>query len=379
MRRGRENPLVLVAAQNLRRLVRNRSFYVLAFIAPLVISAALATTVGQAISRDFRPALVVADELGAGLLDPLVAGLGEAGFDRVEVVADASSARHLVESGEADAAIVFPAALAPAVIDPLTEPPAIVVVGDAGSPVAATVARSIAERAGREFDTVRVLSLLGAPIDDLGGPLQVTQQSTGVRVLTDGTYFTVGIAAYFVFFTATALMATVHRERRQSTMARMLAAPVGRFVPLAGKAAAALVVAALSYVTMMVATTVTLGADWGPITGALVIGAALCFAATGVAVCVAAFTRDEDAAGQIGAVVTTAWAIFGGVFLPLPATGGLDVLTRFSPFRWVLDGIGANAGVASFAEVAGHAAVIGAFGVVALVVAMARHERLGAP
>ncbi len=369
--------VLVIARSNIERFIRNRSFLVFAFLAPLGISAALSTTIGPALSGQFRPDITIVDEIGGDALNGLVAGLRSAGFDDTNVVSSADQARSMVENGETDAAIVYSAALGQSFADPLSEPGPILIVADADADIATAVAEAIAGQSGRTFDLIRVLSVLGAPSDNLSGPLTISQQETGSRVLTDGTYFAVGISGYFAFIAATALVSTIHRERRQLTLARMLMTPISRAAPLIGKGIAAGVVAFLSYTSLVISTSVLLDANWGPPAGVIAIGLGLCFAAVGVSLAIAAVTNTEDSAGQIGSVVSTAWAIFGGVFLPIPLTGVLSGIARLSPFKWVVDGIGLNAGAGSFTEVMTHAAAAGLFGVAGFAVAFARRNHLG--
>jgi ABC-2 type transport system permease protein len=369
--------VLLIAGSNLSRSVRNRSFFVLAILAPFGITAALSSTIGSALSGTYRPDLVIADEIGGGVLDELIAGLEDAGFEDLDVVNSAAEARAMVTDGDAEAAVVFPADLMASMTDPGGEPPAVTVIARDDRRIAGSVAEAIAAQTARTFDTVRTLGALEAPADDLSGPLVVSDEEAGLRVLNDGTYFAVGMTSYFAFFAAAALMATIHRERRQSTLARMLVTPIGRFAPLVGKGLAAGLVALFSFLFLVAASTLMLGAGWGPLPGVVAIGVALCFTAVTVAMAVTSVTSTEESAGQIGAVLATAWAIFGGVFLPIPTEGALAALTRLSPFRLAMDGVGLNAGVGSTGEVLLTAVGIAAFGVVGAAVAYARRAQLG--
>jgi ABC-2 type transport system permease protein len=367
--------VLLIAALNISQSIRNRSFLVLALVAPFGIMAALSATIGPALSGEFRPQLALADEAG-GLADATVAGLRDAGFDDLQVVGSGDEARRLVADGEVGAAIVFPAELAVGPGAAGDRAPVIEVIGDAEADITTSVAEAIASRTGRTIETVGTLTTLGAPLDDLAGSLTVVDAEAGSRVITDGTYFAVGMASYFAFFAASALVVSIHRERRQATLARMLVAPIGRFAPLAGKGLAAGAVALLSFLILVGLSTALLGAGWGPLPGTVALGAALCVAAVGISLAIVSITNTEETAGQIGGVVTTAWAMFGGVFLPLPATGPLALVTRLSPFRWVLEGVGLNAGTGSLAEVLRSAGAVALFGLLGGAVAFVRRDRL---
>lgn len=368
--------ILLIAAWNIRRFVRNRSFFVLAIVAPFLIMAALSSTIGAALSGEFRPKLTIADEIAAGTLDDLVAGLRESGFDELQVVGSEAQARRLVEDGATSAAIVFPAETAQSLSDPRSAPAPILVVADAEAEITRSVAEAIAGRTARTFDSVRILNELGAPADDLTAPVTIVDAETvGSRVLTDGTYFAVGMASYFTFFAASALVATIHRERRESTLARMMVAPINRSAPLVGKGIAAGTTALASYAVLVVASSVLLDSDWGPPLGVAAIGASLCLAAVGVSSAISSLTKTEESAAQIGAVVATAWAIFGGVLLQIPSTGWFSSAARLSPFKWAIDGIGLNAGAGSTGEVLVNALAIAVFGVIGLSITVLRSSQ----
>jgi len=370
--------VLLIARMNVVRFVRNKSFFLVAVLAPFLIMAALSATIGPALEGSYRPDLVIADELPAGSLDGFVAGLRDAGFDDLQVVTSAAEARELVDDGSATAAIVYPSELGRAIVDPTAPSAPITIVANAQDDFAADVALDVATSSARTFDTIGALNALGAPTDNLGGEIAVIEGAVvGSRVLTDGTYFAVGMASYFAFFAASGFVATIHRERRESTLARMLGSPISRAAPVLGKGIAAGLAAALSYAILVVASTVLLGADWGPPAGVILIGAALSFAAIGVSMAVVSLTSSEEAAGQVGTVLATGWAIFGGVFLELPTTGLFSSVAKLSPFHWAFRGIGLNAGTGSLAEVGVQALAIAIFGVIGVGIAWLRRNELG--
>lgn len=365
-----------IAGVNLVRFVRDRSFVVLAIVAPFLIMTALAGTLGSVFSGQYRPDLVIADEIGGGVLDDFVTSLRNAGFTDLDVVTSADEARELVEAKETDAALIFDDAFAASVFDPAADPAPIQVVANADADVASAVAASLADQSRRSFDTVRVLAALDAPTDDLSGRIAVTETTTSVRVLTDGTYFAVAMAAYFTVFAAASLVGTLHSERRQFTMARMLGAPISRWAPAAGKSLAAAAAAITSFAVLVIASVLTFSADWGPPLGIVLVGLALAFAAIGIGFGIASFAATEESVNQIVATATTSWAVIGGVFLVIPPTGLMHELSMLSPFSWALSAIGLNAGSGTIADVALRAGVIALFGVAGFALAWMRRSHL---
>ena len=103
------------------------------------------------------------------------------------------------------------------------------------------------------------------------------------RVASTTTFYGASMAVLFVFFAAQFGVLGLLAERRDGTLARMLAAPIAPATILLGKVIVSLVVASISMSVIVVATTLLLGADWGdPLAvAALIVATAL--AATGIA------------------------------------------------------------------------------------------------
>jgi len=366
--------ILQIAGATVRRSMRNRSFLVLGLLAPFFIMAALSATIGSALAGEFRPSLVLANEIGGDALDGVRTGLLDNGFNDVSIVSNSADARSRIEDRQADAAIIFPANL----VNPAAAAPAITVVVDAESEIAGDVATAIASQNSRTFSTIRVLNTLRAPIDDLSGPISISAANdVGSSVLTDSTYFAVGMSSFFAVFAAAGLLANYHRERRESTLARMLISPIGRFAPIIGKGLGVAALTLVSFTVLVVTSSLLLDADWGRLVGVVAVGLALAFTAVAVSTAVVAWTRSEMAASQVGMVLATAWAIFGGVFVEIPRSGPLAAVSRLSPFTWALDAIGLNAGTGTITDVLLRALAIAGFGAVALAIALVQRRELG--
>jgi len=338
-------------------------------------------TMGDALSGVFNPVIQIVDE--AGTNDALVDGLRDAGFQNVEVVASADAARAAVADAEADAAIVFPSELGQVFEDPALGVE-IEVVTRPDSDISAAISRSLAQAAAARYRQIRASFAVAAQSGQVVSPeaivaeptITITEVEAGSRVLIDATYFAVAMASFFVFFTAQAGITTLHAERRDSTLARMLASPSPRWAPLIGKGLASLATGLTALLVLWGLSSVLLGADWGPAPGVLAIGLAAMFAAVGLGAVATSFTSTVEAAGALSSIVTTALAFFGGAFVQIPATGVLATLSRFSPFRWIVDGIGQNAGAGTAADVMFSVVILCLFGLVSGGIALSRRNHL---
>lgn len=377
-----------IAAKDLRQSLRDRSFFVLGILAPLGIIGVFTFTIGDAFNGTLNPVIRIADETGV-VGDGIVVGMSEAGFENVATVESADEARRQVGDGEADAAIIFPAALATTLSDPAPAPAGdpvdTVVVVSPDSDLSAQIATAVARSTTASFRTRQAIGIAlatagvdpsGAASGDFAPPVTIVDRTAGTRTLGDATYFAVAMAAFFVFFVTQNAVATIHRERRDETLARILVAPVPRWSVLAGKAVAAVATGMIAYTVLWLASVLLFGADWGPAPGVILIGLVSMVAAVGLALVIISLTRTEDGANQLTGTTTTALAFIGGAFFPLSRTGVLGALSALSPFRWIVEAVGENAGVGTMGDVARLAVIIALFGLVPGAVAIGRSQRL---
>ena len=75
------------------------------------------------------------------------------------------------------------------------------------------------------------------------------------------------MAILFLFFSAQTGLLSVFEERRLGTLRRILAGPVGPGTMLVGKLIGAFAMSVIAMTTLVVATTLLIGADWGPPAG----------------------------------------------------------------------------------------------------------------
>ncbi len=366
---------LLLARKDLTERLRDRSFLIFGLVAPFGIAWILALVAGGAFDGTFSATYKVHD--AAGFVGaPLVAGLEDAGFEAA-LVDSADAARAAVDADEADAALLIPP---PSFSG---EPEPIVVYGDLDAGLAITVAESIAASAGSQTDTARlVLDVTGDPaaaaaVGGTAPPVTLTQGTTGDRVLDGVTYLAVGMALFFLFFSVQGGILNIIEERTNGTLRRLLVAPVGRGAILLGKTLSSALAGLLSMVVLAVATTLSLGADWGPWYGVVLLSVAGVIAAMGLGALIGTIARTAEQAGNFAGIAATVLGLLGGVFFPISTGPGFfDTVTRLSPHRWLLEGFGANAGTAPFTAVLVPALVVAGFGVVTGLAAYARRSKL---
>jgi ABC-2 type transport system permease protein len=349
---------LLIAAKDLRQRLRDRSVLIFAVIAPAGLAAIFSLLLGGV--TEFHPRYAVADldggPMATALVDDLLGSLVDAGVAELEPASSEAEARAWVEDGRTDAALVVPAGFSDTIAR--GGPAEVRIVGTANSGLATSVARSIAQQFDDHVRAIRLavhtvgtargrplardeIEEVVASVEAAPPPIALVDEAASLRQLDSTTYFSAAMAILFLFFAAQYGILSLHAERRNGTLARILAGPVHPTTVLLAKAIASFLTGALAMTILVVGTTVALGADWGHPLGVMLVVAAAIVAAVGVTTLVISFTRSEDAAGGAVAAVAISLGILGGTFSPMAyAPELMSRLSLVTPHAWFLRGLG---------------------------------------
>ncbi len=376
------NAALSIALKDLRQKVRDRSAIILSVVAPLALAYLFASALPGDQTK-FDATFVVVDldhgAVAQSLVNGPLAGLGPSGIE-VTSAATEAEAKAKVEDRSADVAIVIPAGFSDAVQS--ARRAELQVIGNANATLATQVARSILAAFASSVEGVQVAvatvitSGMGgsdpAAIDQAAqaamaapAPIAIDEARTSDRLASSSTYYAAAMAVMFLFFAVQFGVVSIHAERRAGTLARMLAAPISARSVLVGKVLVSLVLGSVSMGIVAAASTFLTGARWGdPIAVAALIVAAV-FAASGIALLVVGFTRNEEQAGGLTAIVSMVLAVLGGSFFPLSqAPEVLNQLSLVTPHAWFLRGINDLASNEGIAIILPSLAVLTAFGLV---------------
>jgi len=386
----------VIAVKDLRQKLRDRSVLLMAVLAPLGLAVLFSTMLPDQDTFHTTYAVVDLDggQVARGLVDGPLAGLSKANVATIVTTATEAEARAAVQAKDVAAAIVIPAGFTTAV--QAGRPAQLLVIGGSSS-LPAEVARSVLAGFGSQVTAVQVavgtaLAASGeSPDPALAGelvaaamaapaPIEVTAGDTVDRVASSKTFYGASMAVLFVFFAAQFGVLSLLAERRNGTLARMLAAPIAPATILLGKVLVSLVVASVSMAVIVVATTLLFGAAWGdPLAVAALVGA-VALAATGIATLVVGFARNEEQAGSFIAVVAMTLAVFGGSFFRMSqAPEGMAALSVITPHSWFLRGINDLAGGGGITVVAPSLAVLVTVGLVTGGLGLLRARQVVAP
>jgi ABC-2 type transport system permease protein len=387
---------LLVAAKDLRQRVRDRTAILVTVVAPLGLAVIFSQLLGGAV--DFHARYVVADvdrgELGRILREDVIGSLADAGIADITEVPTEAAARDAVANGSAEAAFIIPAGLTVAV--QAGQASTVEVVGARDTGLATEVARSVAQRFA---DAVGAVQLSMATVVQLeapasAGPERMGQVAAAARAAADPlvlvdlqadlrqlslpSYFAAAMAILFLFFAAQVGFVSLFDERRNGTLARILAGPVAPIAVLLGKAAGSFVLTLTSLVILAVVTTLAIKADWGPIPGVGLMMVAVVSSAIGITALVTSFASSAEVAGAANSAVAITLGILGGTFSPTAqAPDVLATLSLLTPHGWFLRGLAEMQGTSgSWMDALPAAGVLLAIGLVTGAIGFARARRL---
>jgi len=353
-------------------------------------------------TAQFGARYVVADMDGGALARALrtdvLGSLAANGAFTVTDVPTEAAARAAVEDGTADAAFLVPPGFTMAISAGQAGTLEVVGARDAG--LATEVARSLAERFGDGVVAVQLslatatqLAMAGAPpgatpdpavagrvtaaASGAAPPVTLVDSTADLRQLSMATYFSASMAVLFLFFSAQTGLLSLFEERRRGTLGRILAGPIRPWTVLAGKTLGSFAQGVLAMTVLVVATSVLIGAAWGPPLGVALVVVAAIVAAIGVSALVISFTSTVEAAGSASSAVAITLGILGGTFSPsAQAPELLARLSLLTPHGWFLRGLGDMQGGGTVADALPAVAVLLLMGLLTGGVGMLRARSL---
>ncbi len=379
-------------------LFRDKAAVVLVILGPLVLTIGLGLVTGgfnddgaPTISR--IPVTLIDQDGGelAGALVELFTSEELSDLLAPQMGTDETAALQNVRDGDAAAVVIIPPGFSAGFIPDaatgaLPDPVALRVYGDPGAPISAGVVRGIAEeftnRAQTGVTSIQIamtqLATTGAASPDelpaIGQAMadelfsgEGATAATGTliavrneRAATDSdagfnplAFFAPAMALLFLMYTVTLGARTLLSERRDGTLARMLAAPVTNGQVLSGKVAGIFVGGFIQMAVLILLSVTLFQLNWGNPLGVLLLIVAAALAATGWGLLVASAATNAGQVSSLGMALTLIFGILGGSFIPNQQMGALFKMAgRVTPNSWAMDGFLALASGEGLAGVA---------------------------
>ncbi len=360
-----------IAAKDLRQRLRDKSFFLLGILTPFVLALVLNLVFGGGSEGEIEVRMGLVDDDGSEMSGHLTDGLAGVDGDRgvtVETLPDNADPEAAIDDRDLDAVVVIPPGFGEAVMS--AGSPEVELIEDPDRPVQAGIAGSIVDGLTAEIDRTRLLNAAGAQLGVTPGvaggesDLRVVQKAPGGERLGASARLMAGMAIMFVFFTVMFGVTTLLEERRDGTLARLLAAPVPRDAIVAAKGLVSYLLGVTATMILMVAATLLVGADWGPWLGVIVLVLAACLTAVALIAVVAGIAKTAESAGAVQSILAVGLALLGGSWFPVTGEGLLGTLAKITPHYWFLEGLDQLAGAASWT-------VVGPYALALLMVAVA--------
>lgn len=300
------------------------------------------------------------------------------------LLTDADAARTAVQAGDYAVAIIIPADFTEKITysqaHPTLETVEIELITSANSPTSAAIMESVVTSISNQIMTGSITvaatidsliemsaanpqfgiefgaaSLSGAFAPDFSpaytgaiNPLRIEQQtitgeqSTGFNPLVS---FGSAQAVFFMMFTAMAVANSMHEEKEQGTLQRIVVSPTERMAILGGKMLSTFLNCWAQIVFLFAALTLigsimtgALDFIWGDNLPALfAVIFATAFAASGLGTLVMSLVRTAEMGNTIGGIISMVFGFLGGAFFNLQSIPALASLSRLSLNYWGVD------------------------------------------
>ncbi len=345
----------IIAAKDLSQRIRDRSAILLGLVAPLglalIFSAIIPDTSGE--SFDVHVGVVDNDrgEISAAFINdvlPAVEADGLLRTDRYDIEAEARSA---VDAGNLSAAYIFPEGFSSSLLS--GGGATVELVGNVDASISTQIAKAVLDSYLADVDAVglAVATAMVSGANDIEAITERAMESAPAVTLTDveadnleldaTTFFSAGMAVFFLFFTVQFGVSSLLEERMNGTLPRLLGAPIARWSIIGGKAITSFVLGLVSMIVLAVGTSFMIGAEWGNPLGVFILMICGVLSALGIMALVAIVAKTPEQAANYQAIVAVALGMLGGTFFPL--SQGPRILAFFSkltPHAWFLEGLG---------------------------------------
>ena len=167
-------------------------------------------------------------------------------------------------------------------------------------------------------------------------------------------YYAVGMAVMYLLFATNSGAETIFEERRLKTYDRIRTAPVHENVLFGGKLLGIFLVAFVQFLIIVIFTALFYGVSWGKsLPGIFILMVSSVLAFSGFSTLFASIAKNEEQIGNIGPALSMIFGFLGGGMWPaFLFPQWMNVVSKFTPNRWALDGflklMGSNA---NFAQV----------------------------
>lgn len=361
---------IAIAFRDVKILIRDRTALLILIAMPLTIIAILGMALGgmwngDAAINKFDVAVIDRDG-GSVARSFTVDILGNKEMKKILAVTTPTEAeaRRKVSNGDLAAVVIIPKGFTDMVL--AGKSAELKVLGDPGQQLRAGIVRSIAESFTNHVSSVMIAvkssvesiaasgavppQQLAALAAEISKEAQAAQQNPQIKIAKKSTaeeksvnamqYYSAGMGVMFILFGSMFGAFSLLDERRQVTLARMMAAPAAKAEILAGKLGGVFLIGVIQFAVLVVTTMLLFRVDWGnsPV-GVIMLTFTTVFAATGMAIFIAAVTRTQNSAAGLAQGLIQGMAALGGSMMPLAVMPKfMQSAGKFTINYWAISG-----------------------------------------
>jgi ABC-2 type transport system permease protein len=386
--------MLTVAGKDLLRQIRSVSFLAFGFAVPLLVTTlfyfafggiasgnqgfSVASTRVQVVNLD-RPGPQAGGLAAGQMLVQILTAPSLANLLEVSIAGDPVAARAAVDRQEVGVAVLIPAGLTTATLEPggtatvelysdptLTLGPSIVqsivqslVDYYAGSKIAGSVAlrqlspRGVVVDAGIEqalaLQYARWAMELGQsqqsgayPVIEVRAPAAAGEPARDLRVTIVSTIMA-GMMAFYVFFTGASSAQTLLQEEEGGTLARIFTTPTPLRAVLGGRVLATYALLIVQVVVLLVASALVFGVQWGQPQGIGLVALGMIVLAASFGLFLTSLLRSSRQGGFVYGGLMTILGMVGmisifGMATPDAPRAAMNVVSLFTPQGWAVRG-----------------------------------------
>ncbi|MCR4429246.1 MAG: ABC transporter permease [Caldiserica bacterium] len=356
-----------IALKDLKLRIRDPSSFIVLLIMPLLLIFILGSAFKSGFQvSPFKVPLALSDQ-DRGEISRI---LKEEVFQNPELskmivlkeVSDPTEAKKLISSGNVSCSIIIPEGTSKAIFEGKTS--TIFIYGNPEESIKAGVVKNIVEEFALEvtgrsvilsttagellshslISSSQVKDLINSwkenlpPSPELIHEEKETAEANRPSSAMD--YYAVGMGAMYLLFAANYGAKSILEEKRRGTTLRLFASPVGSFAILFGKLLGIALFTLLQFLLIILFTTLFFGVNWGSsVLGIAFLTIASVFAMSGLGALLSSVLKTEAQVSAIGPAVSIILTFLGGGMVPIYGwPSWAEVLSRFTPNRWILEG-----------------------------------------
>ncbi len=340
--------VLVIAANNLRRLIRQRATLFFVFVLPLMLIVVLGVTVG---GDELRIGVHVEGEVSPQVQE-LIDALEQLDGVGVELFDEVGAATDELEREDITALVVVPVGYDDSVASGEAIELEYRVIPSSGGFETQSLVRSVIADQNAAIRASRLVGeQTGIPLTEASERVSaLAEEIAAVDVVTvdpDGDAYVdadaVGFVAaqeliLFMFLMGMVAASALVQSRQLGVTQRMLATPATAAHVVAGEGLGRFAVAVIQGAFIIGATALLFGLDWGswPATAAIVVSFAL--VATAAALFVGALVTNESQSSAIGMSLGLALAALGGCMVPFEIfPSWLRTVAHITPHAWAVD------------------------------------------